>query len=108
MILARKSSVPTQTSDMATKGNKKGFLHISKSINPTASSPLLNDAIKEQIVLYTKLFLIMGLSWIFEILEPLILQNRNDANDEDCNILVSIIILSYNSYFKGGKAHDTG
>ena len=84
---------------MATKGNKKGFLHLSKSINPTASSPLLNDAIKEQIVLYTKLFLIMGLSWIFEILEPLVLQNRNEANDEDCNILVLSYILRNDTYF---------
>ena len=41
----------------------------------------------------------MGLSWIFEILEPLVLQNQNEANDEDCNILVLSYILRNDTYF---------
>ena len=88
IILEHKSSLRSQISSEKTTTNKKGFLRLSKSINPTTSSPLLNDAIKEQMVLYTKLFLIMGLSWIFEILEPIILRS---TSDENCSALVRLL-----------------
>ena len=88
ITLAKQSSFRSQTSP-ETKKNKKGFLKLSKSINPTAS-PLLNDAIKEQIVLYTKLFLIMGLSWIFEILEPLLLDKGTDDQHDHCSTRVNM------------------
>ena len=92
ITLAKQSSFRSQTS-RETKENKKGFLKLSKSINPTAS-PLLNDAIKEQIVLYTKLFLIMGLSWILEILEPLLLDTEKGDQIDHCNTRVNISIHS--------------
>ena len=67
------------------QGSKKSF----QSTNSPAA-PLLNDATKEQMVLYTKLFLIMGLSWIFEVLEPFLMHNdENNGELENCNARVS-------------------
>ena len=86
ITLAKQSSFRSQTSSQ-TKENKKGFFKLSKSINPTAS-PLLNEAVKEQIILYTKLFVIMGMSWIFEIIEPLLLDNENNEELDNCSARV--------------------
>ena len=89
IIPEKQSSLRNQTSVATTTtiDDKKRFPMLSKSINPTAS-PLLNEAVKEQIILYTKLFVIMGMSWIFEIIEPLLLDNENNDELDNCSARV--------------------
>ena len=90
IIPEKQSSLRNQTSvttATTTIDDNKRFPMLSKSINPTAS-PLLNEAVKEQIILYTKLFVIMGMSWIFEIIEPLLLDNENNDELDNCSARV--------------------
>ena len=63
----------------------------------------LNDVTKEQLILYTKLFVIMGLSWMTECIPFLFHNHRgNETNhDGDCHTEVSYghkIMEPFNDY----------